>query len=139
MLSIRPESDVDQERPAFGHRQRSDRGGGVREGRAAVAEPRTSTPTVPTEAQGIRIGPHGVASNGSESCCEFGLRLKQCSPFATTWVVSRANDVLGYVPTPQAFAGGGYEARTTAWSRFSMDAGQGLRETRLKALNRVKG
>ncbi len=139
LLSIRPEPDVDRERPAFGLGSGPTVEPVYEQGRAAVAELRRKTPKVPTEVLGIRIGPLGVVSNGSEYFCEFGLRIKQCSPFATTWVVSLANDVLGYVPMPQAFAGGGYVSRTTAWRRFRMDAGQVLLETGLKALNRAKG
>jgi hypothetical protein len=54
-------------------------------------------------------------------------------------VVSLANEWVGYVPTAQAFVGGGYEPRTARSSKLAPDAGQRLLETALKALGRVKG
>jgi hypothetical protein len=41
------------------------------------------------------------------------------------------------VPTPQAFAGGGYEPRTARSSKLAPDAGQRLVEGALKALGQV--
>jgi hypothetical protein len=38
--------------------------------------------------------------------------------------VSLANELLGYVPTAQAFVSGGYEARTARSSKLASDAGQ---------------
>jgi hypothetical protein len=137
MLSIRPEPDPDRERPPFGLGS----GKGVEEfyakGRQQVAELRTKTPRMPTEVQALRIGPLGIVTNGSEYFCEYALRMKQCSPFAHTFLVSLANDSLGYVPTATAFVAGGYEARTARSSRFAIDAGQLLLETGLAALAKV--
>ena len=76
-------------------------------------------------------------TNGSGYFCDYGLRIKRCSPLRPTWVVSLANEYIGYVPTAQAFVGGGYEPRTTYWSRFAVDTGQLLLEAGLKALARV--
>jgi hypothetical protein len=53
-------------------------------------------------------------------------------------VVSLANEWVGYVPTAQAFVGGGYEPRTARSSKLAPEAGQRLLETALKALNKVK-
>jgi len=136
VLSYRADPDVAAERPPFGL------GSGQEEvyekGRQLVADLRGKSPRRSVEVMGIRIGPLGIASNGSEYFCEYGLRLKQCSPHATTWVVELANEALGYVPTAQAFMGGGYEVRTGRASQFSIDAGQRLLETMLKALHKVK-
>ncbi len=70
--------------------------------------------------------------------CDYGLRIKKASRHPTTWVVSLANEWIGYVPTAQAFVGGGYEPRTARSSKLAPDAGQRLLETALKALGRVK-
>ena len=96
-------------------------------------------PILPAEALALRIGPLGIAATGAEYFCEFALRIKQCSPFATTWFVSLANDYLGYVPTAQAFVGGGYEPRTGRSSKLAPDAGQRLLEGTLVALAKVQG
>jgi hypothetical protein len=137
LLSVRPETDPDRERPAFGLGSGKDIEPVYARGRKQVAELRRKTPKVPTEVQALRVGPLGIVSNGSEYFCDYGLRLKACSPFRPTWVVTLANDVLGYVPTPQALVSGGYEPRTTYWSRFAVDTGQLLLEAGLKALARV--
>jgi hypothetical protein len=136
-LPIRPEPDPNRERPAFGL------GGGDRveatyaSERKRVGELRKKTPLLPCEVQAIRIGPLGIATNGSEYFCEYGLRIKKASRLQPTWVVSLANEWLGYVPTAQAFVGGGYEPRTARSSKMSLDTGQRLVETALKALARV--
>ncbi len=134
LLPVREDPDVDRERPAFGLGS----GKNVEEVYARrfklLAELRGKKPLVPTEVQAIRIGPLGIVTNGSEYFCEYGLRMKKCSPLRPTWLVSLANDALGYVPTAQACAAGGYEPRGR---KFAIDAGQRLLEAGLKALGKV--
>ncbi len=137
MLPIRPDPDPDRERPAFGL------GTGpifeeayVKE-RRLVAEERARTPEIPCEVQAIRVGPLGIATNGSEYFCEYGLRIKRCSPMRPTWVVSLANEYIGYVATAQGFVSGGYEPRTARTSKMSVDTGQRLVEASLRALGKV--
>ena len=85
----------------------------------------------------MRIGPLGIATNGSEFFCEYGLRIKRASPFPLTWVVSLANDYVGYVPTAQAFISGGYEPRTARSSFLAIDAGQRIVTSSLAALGEI--
>ncbi len=136
-LRIRELPDAESERPPFGL-------GGAPESepvyateRAKVAELRRANPSVETPIQAMRIGPLGIAANGSEFSCEYGLRIKRASPFRFTWVVSLANDYIGYVPTAQAFISGGYEPRTARTSMLSIDAGQRIVERSLLALSQV--
>jgi hypothetical protein len=138
-LAIRPEPDPDTERPAFGLGSDGDGSvGRVYEAeRKLVAEERKKTPRLPCEVQALRIGPLGIATNGAEYFCEYGLRIKRVSRLKPTWVVSLANEYIGYVPTAQAFVGGGYEPRTARSSKLSIDSGQRLLETALKALAKV--
>jgi hypothetical protein len=138
-LSIRPDPDPEAERPPFGlGSDSSPKVGEVyEEERKLVAQERAKTPKIPCEVQALRIGPLGIVTNGAEYFCEYGLRIKKASPTATTWVVSLANEWIGYVPTAQAFVGGGYEPRTARSSKLSIDAGQRLLETALKALEKV--
>jgi hypothetical protein len=138
MLPVRPAPDPERERPPFGLGSGKEIEPVYARGRQLVAELRSKSPLVATEVQALRIGPLGIVTNGSEYFCDLGLRMKQCSPFEWTWMVSLANDVLGYVPTPQAFVAGGYEPRTTYWSRFAVDAGQLLLEAGLAALGKVR-
>lgn len=139
-LAIRPEPDPEAERPTFG--LGSDFNAQVGEiyarERKKVAEIRSKTPRIPCEVQALRIGPLGIVTNGSEYFCEYGLRIKRCSHFQPTWVVSLANEYIGYVPTSQAFVGGGYEPRTARSSKMAPEVGQRLVETALKALDKIK-
>jgi hypothetical protein len=134
-IAVRPEPDVERETPPYGlgsswHEQYAKE-------RQRVAEIRKKTPVLSCEVQGIRIGPLGIATNGAEYFCEYGLRIKRCSPLQRTWVVTFANELIGYVPTAQAFLAGGYEPRTARSSMLAIDAGQRLQEAALSALSRL--
>jgi neutral ceramidase len=134
LLPLREEFDVDRERPAFGLGS----GASVEEiyskRRKDLEELRRKSPRVATEVQAIRVGPLALVTHGSEYFCDDALRIKKSSPFATTWVVTLANDSLGYIPTAQACVSGGYEPRGR---KFSIDAGQRLLEAAVKALKKV--
>jgi hypothetical protein len=137
LCPIRSDPDPDRERPPFGLGSGKDVDAVYANERKRVAEERQKTPRIPCEVQAFRIGPLGIVSNGAEYFCEYGLRIKKASPLKPTWVVSLANEWIGYVPTAQAFVGGGYEPRTARSSKMSIDTGQRLLETALKALAKV--
>ena len=134
-VKIRPEPDPVAEKPAFGLGSGPDEV--YEKERRLVAEERAKTPEIACEVQGLRIGPLGIATNGSEYFVEYGLRIKQASPHKFTWFVGYANEYIGYVPTAQAFVGGGYEPRTARSSKLAPDGGQKLVEGAIKALHRV--
>jgi hypothetical protein len=136
-IAIRPEPDVARERPPFGLGSDKKVDAVYANERRLVAEERRRSPVLSCEVQGVRVGPLGIATNGAEYFCEYGLRIKKASRHPTTWVVSLANEWVGYVPTAQAFVGGGYEPRTARSSKLAPDAGQRLLEGALKALGRV--
>lgn len=136
-VRIRPEPDPDRERPPFGLGSGEKVEPVFAEERRLVAEERARTPEIPCEIQTIRIGPLGIAANGAEYFAAYGLRIKEASPFKPTWVVSLANEYLGYVPTPQAFVAGGYEPRTARSSKLDVDAGQRILEESLRGLRRL--
>jgi hypothetical protein len=135
--AIRPEPDPEAEKPPYGLGSAWDEEF-ARE-RQHVAEERAKNPIIPCEVQAIRLGPLGIATNGSEYFCDFGLRIKDCSPLKPTWVVTLANEYIGYVPTAHAFHAGGYEPRTARSSKLAPDAGQKLLMAALRGLNRVAG
>ena len=134
-VRIRPEPDAAAEKPAFGLGSGPDDVYEVE--RKRVAAEREKTPVVDCEVQGLRIGPLGIATNGAEYFVEPALRIKAASPHKFTWFVELANEYIGYVPTAQAFVGGGYEPRTARSSKLAPDGAQKLVEGALKALNRV--
>lgn len=104
-----------------------------------VAGARALNPIVPCEVQALRVGDLGIATNGAEYFCQLGLDIKAASPFARTWVVSLANQWIGYVATPTAYYSGGYEPRTARSAKMAPAAGVTLAVTALEALRKVKG
>ena len=69
-----------------------------------------------------RVGDAAWAGLPGEVFCEFGLAIKEQSPFAQTMPVELANDYVGYVCTPEALEQGGYE---TWLARSSLPTGEG--------------
>ena len=106
--------------------------------REMLEQERARRPVIPCEVQAIRIGDLGIVTNGAEFFCQLGLDIKQASTHDRTWVVSLANQWIGYVATPTAYYAGGYEPRTARSAKMAPWAGQALVETSLKALKDVK-
>ncbi len=59
--------------------------------------------------QTFRIGELGVAAIPFETFTETGLEIKAKSPIKDTFTIELANGGLGYLPTPEQHALGGYE------------------------------
>lgn len=95
--------------------------------------------TWPVEVQVIQIGPVVFAANPGEFFCQYGLEIKQGSPFAYTFVVELANGSAGYIPTEDAFlpTGGGYESRHGGHSYLRPDTGRRIVETSLALLREL--
>ncbi len=60
------------------------------------------------ELQGLRIGEAVLIAVPAEVFVEIGLQLKKLAPFKT-YIVGIANGYIGYLPTREAYAVGGYE------------------------------
>jgi neutral ceramidase len=67
----------------------------------------------------------------------FGLAIKASSPFARMAVVGLANDHLGYVPTLEAVAQGGYETWRTRVSWTAPGTGEAMVNAVLAVLERM--
>jgi hypothetical protein len=87
---------------------------------------RKETPTLPLEIQGVRIGDTLFWSAPGELFQTYALEVRAQSPFAHTCCVELANGYAGYICTPAAFAGGGYEIRTARSSLLDENAGAEL-------------
>src|SRR2546422_8188444 len=122
MLPIRPEMDTESEAPLLHYESVPPEYWAGQ--RRLVAEERQRSPKIACEVQAIRIGPLAIVTNGAELFCEYGLRIKKASLLRSTWVVTLANEYIGYVCTPQAFMAGGYEPRTQITSKMGIEAGQ---------------
>jgi hypothetical protein len=105
--------------------------------RELLAKERAEHPVIDCEVQAIRVGDLGIVTNGAEFFCQLGLDIKAASPFPTTWVVSLANQYIGYVATPSAYYAGGYEPRTARSAKLAPWAGQTLVEGALAALEKL--
>lgn len=72
--------------------------------------------SIQSEVVGLSLGDVALAFLPGEPFAETGLALKEGSPFGFTAVVAYAEDSVGYVPTDEAFAEGGYEVTFGRWS-----------------------
>ena len=137
-IPIRDANELGRESPALGLGSGSAADGIYARERELVEQERSRRPIVACEVQAIRIGDLGIVTNGAEFFCQLGLDIKAASPLARTWVVSLANDWIGYVATPSAYYAGGYEPRTARSAKMAPWAGQTLVEGSLAALRQVK-
>jgi hypothetical protein len=60
----------------------------------------------------IRVGDCALLSFPGELFTEIGQAIKRQSPFPRTYIVGLANGYVGYIPTRQAVAEGGYAVET---------------------------
>lgn len=89
-----------------------------------------------SEIQALSINDTDLIGIGAEYFVEFGLRIKEAVYPRRALVVSLANGCVGYVPTKEAFARGGYETTFGGWSKMAPEAGDMLAEA---AIALVKG
>ena len=92
--------------------------------------------TQPAEVQAVTVGPFTYAGVPAEFFVQHGLRIKEeCHP-RRALVVGQANGMVGYLPTREAFARGGYETTFTDSSRMAPEAGDMVADC---AIRLIKG
>ncbi|RLC63557.1 MAG: hypothetical protein DRI80_03615 [Chloroflexota bacterium] len=64
---------------------------------------------VPLRVNAVRIGDLGMVTFGAETFTEIGREIKAASPAAHTIFASVSDGCIGYLPTAEAHAEGGYE------------------------------
>jgi hypothetical protein len=74
--------------------------------------------------QGIAIHNFAIVTFPGEVYAEFGLKVKESSPYTYTMIIGLANGQAGYIPDSKAFDQGGYEVRTAWTSQLAKDAGE---------------
>lgn len=91
------------------------------------------------EVQAIAVGDLAVVSFPAEMFVEFGLAVKEGSPFAQTLINELANGNVGtYMCTKESYRHGGYEPRITSNNRLQEEAGELLTDGALKLLAELK-
>jgi hypothetical protein len=61
------------------------------------------------EVMAIRVGELAIVGLPGEAFCELSMEIKRRSAARHTLVLGLANDAIGYLPTRESFAQGGYE------------------------------
>ena len=71
-----------------------------------------------------------------EPFAELGIRIREASPFAATFVVAHANAACHYIPLAECFPRGGYETLPVLAGGFREDSADRLIRGALEALRR---
>ncbi len=88
--------------------------------------------------QVISLGDVTFVGIPGELFVEYGLEIKEKSPFTHTLIIGYANDYVGYIPTLEAFQEGGYEVRTGLASKLDPITGGMITGKTLEILNKLK-
>lgn len=91
--------------------------------------------SVDVEVQVLKIGNTVITGYPGDVFVEFGLQIKQESPYIYNLIASHTNGRNGYIPTKEAFLQGGYEVRTTRSNKLAHDAGERITDTVLRIMN----
>ncbi len=100
-----------------------------------LAEERAKDPNVHAELFAVKIGKSGIIGIPAEFFCELGLQIKSRSNLKPTFVIELANGCVGYIPTEEAFLGGGYETDLVRSSKLIPKAGEMVVQKSLELLN----
>ena len=95
--------------------------------------------TQPAEVQALAIGDVIYVTFPGELFVEFGLRLKLAAYPARVVVVGYANGMVGYVPTAEGFAAGGYETTFAPSSRQAPESGELLYQAAWTLVKQLRG
>jgi hypothetical protein len=88
------------------------------------------------EVLAIRVGDVALVGLPGEVFCEIGIKLRRRSPAAHTLVAGLSNDAIGYLPTQESFAQGGYEV-TVGSTFYAPGAAERLAESAIDQLHRL--
>ena len=92
--------------------------------------------SVPLDVQVFRLSDNtAIVTLPGEMFVEYGLTIKNFSPFDNTIIVELANNGVSYVPNKKAFSQGGYEVEN---SRLAPGGGEILAEAAIQMLKELK-
>ncbi len=109
------------------------------------SDTKLTTPTSPSPfrvpIQVIAINDLALVGIPGELFVELGQEIKRASPFQSTWIVTLANDVVGYIPPRAAFAEGGYEVESSfkyyGLPALAPGSGETIRDAAITLLTQV--
>ena len=81
------------------------------------------------EIMAVRLGNGAIVGIPGEFFASLGLQIKKMSPWNPTLIIELANGCVGYIPTAEAFKGGGYETEFARSSKLIPSAGEIIVET----------
>jgi hypothetical protein len=105
------------------------------------ARTRTGRPAakpLKTEIAALRLGEVAFLFVPGELFVEIGLAIRHESPHRHTFVVGYAEDAIGYIPTDQAFAEGGYELGPGPWAKVGVGSETIIQQAAAALLEEVK-
>jgi neutral ceramidase len=91
------------------------------------------------ELQALFLGENVVVGVPAEYFVEYGLWIKRETHPLHTVIAGYTNGSLGYVPTMQAFDGGGYETTFGSGSKFAHEAGDIIADAVEELVNEGRG
>jgi neutral ceramidase len=92
--------------------------------------------SLPLDVQVFRLSDNtAIVTLPGEMFVEYGLTIKNFSPFANTLIVELANHSISYVPNKMAYSQGGYEVEN---SRIVPGGGEMLAAAAIQMLNELK-
>ena len=109
---------------------------GTREITLPVRAGTSSGDSISTEIQVLRLGDTYLLGLPGEVLVEVGLAIKKRSGVENLFIVTLANDAVGYVPHRQAYEQGGYEPESG--TQLAKGAGEVMIEQALALINEVK-
>lgn len=89
--------------------------------------------------QALRIGELGITALPNEVYALTGLKLKEHSPFPSTFNIELANGAEGYIPPPEQHVLGGYTTWAARTAGLEVGAEPRIVETLLSLLEEVSG
>ena len=88
-----------------------------------LAEQREKDPYAHAELMAVKIGKSVILGIPAEFFSGLGRQIKLASAFQPTFIIELANGCVGYIPTAEAFTGGGYETELVRSSKSVPEAG----------------
>lgn len=95
----------------------------VRRELVLLEEQREKDPYAHAELMAVRIGKSAIIGIPAELFSGLGRQIKLACKWEPTFVIELANGCVGYIPTAEAFTGGGYETELVRSSKLIPEAG----------------